>query len=123
MRKIINEKYQKQLMDSYVEKFQSILEKHHPPLRVFNLTRYVLVIMLICRSATATATASTGSEIIYGYDESNHEIYAIVDHEIRKMKFMTDYENNPSCSFDFFLTRPQLFQMGVHCMLLLYIQH
>lgn len=108
-----------------LKNFNPSWKKHHPPLRVFNLTRYVLVIMLICSSATATATAtaSTGGEIIYGYDESNHEIYAIVDHEIRKMKFMTDYENNPSYSFDFFLTHPQLFQMGVRCMILLYIQH
>ncbi len=90
-----------------LKNFNPSWKKHHLPLRIFNLTRYVLVIMLICSSATATA--STGGEIIYGYDESNHEIYAIVDHEIRKMKFMTDYENNPSYSFDFFLTRPQLF--------------
>lgn len=108
-----------------LKNFNPSWKKHHLPLRIFNLTRYVLVlvIMLICSSASASATASTGDEIIYGYDESNHEIYAIVDHEIRKMKFMTDYENNPSYSFDFFLIRPQLFQMGVRCMILLYIQY
>ena len=99
-----------------LKNFNPSWKKHHLPLRIFNLTRYVLVIMLIYGSATS----STGDEIIYGYDESNHEI---VDHEIRKMKFMTDYENNPSYSFDFFLTRPHLFQMGVRCMILLYIQH
>ncbi len=58
------------------------------------------------------ATTCAGKEIIYGYDKFNNEIYAQFGHEIKKMKFIIDYENNPSYSFDFFSGAPAIVSDG-----------
>ena len=53
-----------------------------------------------------------GNGIIYGYDDVNNEIYAKIGGDIKKMKFETNYTNNPSYSFDFFSDVPAIVTDG-----------
>ena len=52
------------------------------------------------------------SEVKYGYDKSNHEIYATIGSIKKALKFKVDYISNPSYSFDFFSNSPAIVTDG-----------
>lgn len=74
------------------------------------MNKYIVMLMVALSGHSMVGFAKDA--VMYGYDKSNHEIYAQNGNKKGTLKFEEDYTGNPSYSFDFFSGAPAIIADG-----------